>query len=107
MPILPWSQWISFIVMIPFSPLFQGFKNGNGGGAWNRRCIYVCYLTENMYFPDRMVFCNLVENSISLPVLILHRRFWKKNNKDIEKHDRWEIVGKKWDEATCSGEEIT
>ena len=41
-----------------------------------------------------MVFCNLVENSISLPVLILHRRFCKKNNKDIEKHDRWEIVGK-------------
>ena len=96
MPILPWSQWLSFIVMIPFSPLFQGFKNGNGWGGvlWNRRYIYVCYLTENMYFPDRMVFCNLVENSISLPGLILHWRFWKKNNKDIEKHDRWEIVGK-------------
>ena len=93
MPILPWSQWLSFIVMIPFSPLFQGFKNGNGV-LWNRRYIYVCYLTENMYFPDRMVFCNLVENSISLPGLILHWRFWKKNNKDIEKHDRWEIVGK-------------
>ena len=33
MTILPWSQRISFIVMIPFSPLFQGFKNGNGGGG--------------------------------------------------------------------------
>ena len=32
MPILPWSQWISFIVMIPLPPYSRGLGMEMGGG---------------------------------------------------------------------------